>query len=561
LRENDEFRPGAEVKARLLKIFNRNFSTGHFIKNPGSFLSSKRPNNRGVYVGRVVEQDRAGLTRIKLTDTVNAGDGLAVWVTRGKAPAWTVKTMQVNGRDTGQAHSGEYVDISLPVRVSAGDRVFKTHDAMLISQALESIRSENEHRLPVDAQVFLKAGQPLKLVFKDDEGHQAVACTPSAARNAENQALDQGTLRAKIGRLGNTPFVLRNLDMDGEGGLIVPFSDINEARRAAARDLEETILRDREPRKADTLQFINKKKAFLKNTAELKNIAPPLLTVAVSNASQVRIALDNGADLVYLGLEGLGSRKPVTPDELLRLQSQAVKSGREVIPLLPRIHQEDDRISCTDLMKSSFTKVMAGNWGDFALARQQNLTILADSSFNVFNPWSLAFLLEQGARTVCISPELYFNQLQSWPKFAKVEMLIHGELMLAPSKFCMLGEVLKGENGRCRSVCTQASYCLRDDKGYQFPLAADANCRFYAFNSRTLCLAEDLPRILELGPACIRIEARLPHDSLAPTVSLYREAIDRLLNGEKIELDLYAEELLKCSASAHTKGHYYRGVL
>jgi len=79
LAEEPAYKPGVEIKDKLRKIFNRNFSSGYFILDRKSLLSSKRPNNRGVYVGRVTaRQDR--MVKVKLSDTVCVGDGLEIWV-------------------------------------------------------------------------------------------------------------------------------------------------------------------------------------------------------------------------------------------------------------------------------------------------------------------------------------------------------------------------------------------------------------------------------------------------------------------------------------------------
>ena len=64
------------------------------------------------------------------------------------------------------------------------------------------------------------------------------------------------------------------------------------------------------------------------------------------------------------------------------------------------------------------------------------------------------------------------------------------------SEYCLLGGVLGGEGLKCEAPCTRNDYYLKDSKGYEFPVAVDADCRFYVFNSRTLCMMEDLARVL-----------------------------------------------------------------
>ena len=81
------------------------------------------------------------------------------------------------------------------------------------------------------------------------------------------------------------------------------------------------------------------------------------------------------------------------------------------------------------------------------------------------------------------------------------------------------------------------------------------------FNSRTLCIIEDLERVIDLVPQSIRIEARLYDDQeLSKTIKIYRQAIDGLLAGKNIDLSQSKAKLAELGRS-FTKAHYYRGVL
>jgi len=166
-----------------------------------------------------------------------------------------------------------------------------------------------------------------------------------------------------------------------------------------------------------------------------------------------------------------------------------------------------------------------------------------------------------GIISVCLSPELNFRQLQNWSDFAKVEMLAHGHLQLMESQHCMLGSVLGEEADQCKAPCRRDRFYLQDEKQYEFPVVTDADCRFYVFNSRTLCMMEDLKRLVSLGPLALRIEGRLmSEEELAGTVRLYRQALDQLGEGIEPDLEDFARRL-PVTEHELTKGHYYRGVL
>ena len=67
-------------KRKLAQIFNRDFTTAYLEKNPGKdLISDKRPNNRGVLIGRVTKVDGNKLT-LKLTEKISVGDQVEIWV-------------------------------------------------------------------------------------------------------------------------------------------------------------------------------------------------------------------------------------------------------------------------------------------------------------------------------------------------------------------------------------------------------------------------------------------------------------------------------------------------
>ncbi|MFA7467967.1 MAG: peptidase U32 family protein, partial [Desulfotomaculaceae bacterium] len=82
--DGGDFAVTGEETVDLAQIFNRGFSTGYFFGNPGqNLMSYKRPNNRGVLLGRVKHYNqRVGRVEIELEAPLATGDGIEVWVTR-----------------------------------------------------------------------------------------------------------------------------------------------------------------------------------------------------------------------------------------------------------------------------------------------------------------------------------------------------------------------------------------------------------------------------------------------------------------------------------------------
>ena len=74
----------------LAQVFNRDFTTAFLEKKQGrNMMSDRRPNNRGIMLGRVMEYDSAtGFVTMKLSDSLSVGDQVDFWVKVG-ASRWS----------------------------------------------------------------------------------------------------------------------------------------------------------------------------------------------------------------------------------------------------------------------------------------------------------------------------------------------------------------------------------------------------------------------------------------------------------------------------------------
>lgn len=547
------FRSMDELKDDLRAIFNRNFSSGYFVEADLAFLSDKRPNNRGIYVGRVLNQGSDGRTSIRLTDSVHSGDGLTVWVSKGKNPSCIVRNLRVSGKKAEEAFKGDIIQLELNGKVHPDDRVFKTHDAELLNRANASIHEKEIDKIPVDARVVLKTGQLMELIL-DSRGEQVEVKGKIPVEAASKQPLSYEVLRAKLERMGNTPFELCQLEVLGDLEVILPFSEINEVRRRATEMLEKKIKKTVNL-PVDRHNFVAGKHACMRASGPKKQSSRSLLSVMTNGYDQAKTALKNGADRVYIGMEGVGIHRRITREQVQALWDDY---GMErVILSMPRIHKPSDRFNYREFVeKSQANSVMLGNIGDLNWAVQRAYQIYGDYSLNIYNPYAQDFYMQYGLGQVCLSPELTLNQLQSFNRWDATELLIHGEIILMVSEHCMIGDMLGNRKASCNAPCTKGAYSIKDEKGYIFPVSTDADCRFYVFNARTLCMIDDIKRLMGFKPQSLRIEGRhMGKEELQDVVRAYHSVIQ---HGDGAAMK---EKLQETSGSEFTKGHYYRGVV
>jgi len=246
INRGDAVQPEIEEADRhdLLQIFNRGgFSEGYMKGKTGAdMMSFEKPNNSGIYLGKAQAYDnRSHMISIRLEDSLSVGDGVEVWAGRSDSPGGIITSVRKGKNEVKSAGKGELVQIG-PIRgrIAAADRVYKTTDVELNRIARESFSGKNTRRIEITGQVSLRYGKPLLLNVKDNSGHSAEAEGTVPAEKAVNRPLMPERLEEQLRKTGATPFVFEKLEIDIEGGLSIPVSEINEVRRQALDRLLET---------------------------------------------------------------------------------------------------------------------------------------------------------------------------------------------------------------------------------------------------------------------------------------------------------------------------------
>ena len=521
----ENFSATAEERRRLAQIFNRDFTTAYLEKNPGKdLISDKRPNNRGVLIGRVAKVDKNKIS-LKLAEKINCGDQVEIWVKVGGRVTFTVEKFELDGDIC-------TVEVENTRGVKIHDRAFKIFDAELISEARKFFADETFGKIPVAAVVTAEIGKPLNLMLTDGE-NEVTANTDFIAEVAKNRPLTFDTLFKQIGRLGNSVFELVMLKTHIDENLMVPLSELNEVRRKCTEQLENLRL-----------------KKFTKKTVtcQLSPVAcEPYqaekieLVAQVDTLEKIKIALDGGADSILYGGENFSNRI-ITAQEIAQAEKIVHSANKKFYLSTPRLvrHAEISNLEKT-LTAANFDAVYIQNIGTLQIVQKiSTAPILTDFSLIVFNSETIKFLKSLGVEGVTLSPELTLAQVKNLAKISclPVECIVHGRAELMISAYCAIGSFL-GNVGNCPHVCRKNNYFLRDRKNILFPVVTDQFCRMHILNSKVLSMIENRNEFD--GVARIRIDGRfLNNDELAQVVRAYK------FGGAEVE--------------NFTRGHYFRGV-
>ncbi|MEG6586487.1 DUF3656 domain-containing U32 family peptidase [Dendrosporobacter sp. 1207_IL3150] len=567
----DQFKIDDQERKDLAQIFNRDFTTAYLKHRPGrTMMSDRRPNNRGVRIGRVMSYNAdKRLATIKLDEALNINDIVEFWVKVGGRVSATISNMKVYDQEVSTAPAGTSVTIPVQSPVRVNDRVFKVFDSRLMERARAFFAGSSAvRRIPVDIQVEVSEGMPLNIEIRDSEGFYGQAQSSFLAEKALKRPLNYETISKQIERLGTTIFELGNLNCVVQGEVMVPISEINDTRRRAIEALENARLAKFSREGLVKKSFDHRLSEQIFGKSKNKTVSNESLTelvVNVDNIQKVEKALTSGADIIMFGGENF-SHQPITAEDYRKAVELVRKYNRKIILSTPRLVKEwQTNILKVELELFNELKpdaVSIGNLGTLHLANKMiNLPIHGDYQLNIYNNATIQFLAQQSVDSVTLSPELNFSQIEDIINRSVLgtECIVHGYLTLMISEYCTLGSYLGDlHTGKCSNACVNHKFWLKDRKNEQFPIVTDQFCRMHVLNAKELSLLPHVPRLTKLGVARIRIEGKYSSvETIGRITKLYSELITK---GEKHPL-FEQDRINMLEHENITRGHYFRGVL
>lgn len=551
-----------EERDDLAQIFNRDFTTAYLEGRPGkAMMSDRRPNNRGLLIGRVTAYDwDARIVTVKLSGRLGLGDQVDFWVKVGGRVTATISALtDAKGRAVEEGQAGDIVSFAIPSAVRDHDRVFKVYDAQLMERAKETYASGAPvRRIPVAIAVRAAIGEPLTVAICDGEGHRAEGKTDFIGESARKRPLSEEIIRKQVSRIGTSVYEMKSLHCDIAGEVMVPMSEINEARRKAVEALDALRLKEiearehrPEPKFTDRIARPTPKKAdFL---------------VAVDTLGKAEAALAAGADGILFGGESYEHRV-IAPEEYERAWQMAREAGARIDFNTPRI-VHDGQQKHVERLLAAFAAfppdaVHVHNIAMLALVRRlTDFAIHADYSLISYNKQTLAFLKDYGASGATLSPELTAKEIRQLAKESPLPLtcIVHGRLELMVSNYCVTGSFLGGcGEGPCTQPCTRGHFALKDRKDALFPLAMDQFCHMHVLNSKVLSMMPHAMKFRAAGIETMQIEAKaMGEKEIAAIIRAYRKAMAFPEEPAEAQLSWIHEQ----EGKDITRGHYFRGVL
>lgn len=529
-----ELRASEEEMNVLSEAFSRGFTTAYLKGKRGNeIMSYGRPNNRGVFVGRVAKV-REGLVFIDPETELHVGDLIEFWTNRGHF----VHTI-------GEFKTDRAGRVFFPVEraVGKGDRVFRVRNA--------EAAFVDDNKLPsvaVCARAELRIGQPALLTFTVAAGDASVTVEGPEVEAARTKAITEEEVREHIDRMGTTPFYLSSLEIDLDEGVGMGFSMLHKLRARAAEELQETILAHYHARKLERTPSRAFAPVVRKGWCKVAALA--------TNPACARAAKRAGADLIYVPAANYRRGEAVIAGQLSDTAEQA-GYPKQCIPVLPTVSQmfDEEKRNGFDIWKrvKADKPVMVENLGQLLHATEMGAAPEVGPHIPVTNKFDLQAMADLGAQRVWLSPELSLVQIEELGDMAPMPLglTIMGQTELMVTEHCLLMS-----QGPCNQKCTECArrkspHYLKDRKGYEMPVITDCTGRSHLYNAVQMDVAHLMPEIIGAGVSTVLVDTTLMN---------VKETTEKVARAVRARDIAQKDGNKVAKAEGATSGHLFRGV-
>ena len=419
-----------------------------------------------------------------------------------------------------------------------GVREEMTGEAELFRSARRNYMNGEFQRVPVRFVAELRAGEPARIIARDDRGNEAKAsgAVPEPAFHRETNAAAFST---QLYKTGGTPFYTADIKCRVEAGLALPIAAINEMRRATLTELMEMR---RAAKPVRVVEFdVNATLETLRPIAAEETAADDDALAPGIEVSETLLAAEqkqsrSGKTKQRSVSEELGKKRAANEPELLVSITRADQLSAELLELAPRMlyvplaelrhtarlkpyfaspsiqvaavmprvvfdsEWERARKILEAAKKIGITDVLCGNLGQVLPLREMGFNVRGDYGLNLFSTHSLIAARDLGLSAATLSFELSIPQLRDIEKPLDTELLAYGRLPLMLTENC----IIKTSTGSCNCGSFAG---ISDRTGASFPIIREHadSCRSVVLNSKKLFLADRLADFRTLGVWGLRL--------------------------------------------------------
>ena len=273
------------------------------------------------------------------------------------------------------------------------------------------------------------------------------------------------------------------------------------------------------------------------------------LLAPVGDWNCLKAAVQNGADAVYFGVEQFNARMYAANFNVEDMKQvidycklRNVKTNLTLNTLLENCEFDNAVDLAKEAYKSGIDAIIVQDLGlaKYLIDNIPGLPIHASTQMTVHNLQGVLKLEKLGFDRVVLSRELSCDEIEYICKNCKVEIetFIHGALCICYSGQCLFSSVVggrSGNRGKCAGPCRLPYELISENAETHERKSIDKG---YLLSTKDLCGIAYLPRLIQAGVKCFKIEGRMKSPEYVATVTrIYRKYIDMVLNNDDFIID------------------------
>lgn len=208
---------------KLKTIFNREFTVGHmFGVNDSKIINNISPNHIGLKVGTSIAKKNKIKIYLDKGRMIHQNDAIRFLNSnKGMIVNYLYdKNMKLCSEASGEC----YVDNK--IGMMKNDDVAITQSSLLEKEYI--LKSSNK-KIPITFKI--KAHESMNLEVSVSDGENKFNILGSKIEKALNAPISEEDIIKQFSKLGNTPFVLKDIDIDLSGDIFIQLKYLNEVRR------------------------------------------------------------------------------------------------------------------------------------------------------------------------------------------------------------------------------------------------------------------------------------------------------------------------------------------
>ena len=309
----------------------------------------------------------------------------------------------------------------------------------------------------------------------------------------------------------------------------------------------------------------------------MMNDRKPELLMPAGGMETLKVAVNYGADAVYMGGSSFGLRAKADNFTLEEMKQAVEYAHAHNVKVYVTVnifaHNEDVeglKRYFGEIKDIGIDAVLIADPGVFSLAREimPDMEIHISTQANNTNYMTYKFWHNMGVKRVVCARELSLREIkgirENIPDDLEIEAFIHGAMCISYSGRCLLSNYFTGRDankGACTHPCRWKYAVMEETRpGEYLPVEEDERGT-YIFNSKDLCMIDHIPDLIDAGIQSLKVEGRMKTSLyVAVAARTYREAIDDYYESPELyesKLDHYREEIAACTMRDFTTGFYY----